>query len=288
MTVYGFIGAGNMAGAIVRGTIAAGTPTTDVLLTSAHDSAARLARATGARHMTEAAELVAVSDVVVLAVKPHVVPTALAPLLEALASSRPLVLSIAAGLTTEQLAEMLPPGARVVRAMPNMAAAVRQSMTALVAGAAATDTDLETARALLGSVGRTLVLAEQDFSAFTALAGSSPAFVFQFIEALARGGVAAGIPKAQAVEIVTQAVLGSALTVQAEAEQTAKARAATAARSTPTAGVRGRTPADLIDAVSSPGGTTVAGLVALERAGFSPALLAGVEATIARDRELGV
>ncbi|WP_136313796.1 pyrroline-5-carboxylate reductase [Actinomyces procaprae] len=276
MTVYGFIGAGNMAGAIVRGTIAAGTSPSDVLLTSAHESAARLAQATGARHLEAAAELVAASDVVVLAVKPHMVPAALEPLADALASRRPLVLSIAAGLTTERLAEMLPAGTRVVRAMPNMAAAVGQSMTALTAGAAATDADLDAAGALMGTVGRTLVLAERDFSAFTALAGSSPAFVFQFIEALARGGVAAGIPKAQAVEIITQAVLGSALTVQAEA-----------ARSTQTGGGRGRTPADLIDAVSSPGGTTVAGLVALERAGFSAAVVDGVAATIDRDRTLG-
>lgn len=277
MTVYGFIGAGNMAGAIVRGTIAAGTSPTDVLLTSAHDSAARLAQATGARHVAAATELVAASDVVVLAVKPHVVPTALAPLADALLARRPLVLSLAAGLSTERLAGMLPPGARVVRAMPNMAASVGQSMTALAAGAAATQADLEAARSLMGTVGRTLVLAERDFSAFTALAGSSPAFVFQFIEALARGGVAAGIPKAQAVQIVTQAVLGSALTVQAEAAQTARADAAG----------RGRTPADLIDAVSSPGGTTVAGLVALERAGFSAAVVDGVAATIARDQALG-
>lgn len=276
MTVYGFIGAGNMAGAIVRGTIAAGTPATDVLLTSAHDSASRLAAATGARHVPTAAELVAASDVVVLAVKPHVIPEVLGPLADALAARRPLVLSIAAGLSTERLAQMLPSGARVVRAMPNMAAAVGQSMTALAAGAAATPTDLQTARALMSTVGRVLVLAEKDFSAFTALAGSSPAFVFQFIEALARGGVAAGIPKAQAVEIVTQAVLGSALTVQAEAAKTAHAD-----------GERGRTPADLIDAVSSPGGTTVAGLVALERAGFSAAAVDGVQATIARDRALG-
>ncbi|MDU0347246.1 pyrroline-5-carboxylate reductase, partial [Actinomyces sp. MRS3W] len=240
----------------------------------ATSSAAHLAQETGATCVAAAAELVAGSDVVVLAVKPQVVPAVLDPLSDALAARFPLVISIAAGLTTEALAALLPAGTRVVRAMPNMAAAVGQSMTALTAGAAATPTDLETARALLSSVGRTLVLAEKDFSAFTALAGSSPAFVFQFIEALARGGVAAGIPKAQAVDIVTQAVLGSALTVQAEAARRA-------------AGGSGRTPADLIDAVSSPGGTTVAGLVALERAGFSAAAVAAVEATIARDRALG-
>ncbi|MCL3792007.1 pyrroline-5-carboxylate reductase, partial [Actinomyces sp. 186855] len=110
------------------------------------------------------------------------------------------------------------------------------------------------------------------FPAFVGLAGSSPAFVLTFIEALARAGVLAGVPKAQAVDIVAQAVLGSALTVQAEAASRAGG---------------GRTPADLVDAVCSPGGTTVAGLVAMERAGFSSAVIEGFRATVARDRELG-
>lgn len=281
MTVYGFIGAGNMAGAIVRGAVAAGLtrgadPAT-VLVTSAHDSAAALAAQLAdprVEALEEAPALVRRSDVLVLGVKPHVVPQVLAALREPLASSRPLVVSLAAGLSLDRLASLLPQDARVVRAMPNMAAAVGQSMTALTAGPQATDDDLAAVTALLGAVGRTVVLPERLLAAFTAIAGCSPAFVFTFIEALARGGVEAGLPKAQAVEIATQAVLGSALSIQAEA-----ARAA--------AGLPARTPADLVDAVCSPGGTTVAGLVALERAGFSPAVVAGVQATIDRDRELG-
>ena len=273
MTTYGFIGAGNMAGAIVRGAIAAGTDPASIWLTSAHDSAARLAEKTGARHEPDAEALAAACDVVVLAVKPRVIPAVAARIFDAVADARPLVVSIAAGIDLARLESLLPEGARVVRAMPNMAAGVGQSMTALAAGAAAGESDLAAARALMDAVGRTMVIAEEDFPTFVGLAGSSPAFVFTFIDALARAGVLGGIPKAQAVEIAAQAVLGSARAVQVEA----------AARAD---GGAGRTPADLVDAVCSPGGTTVAGLVAMERAGFSSAVIEAVRAVVAADREL--
>ena len=273
MTTYGFIGAGNMAGAIVRGAIAAGTDPASIWLTSAHDSAARLAEKTGARHEPDAEALAAACDVVVLAVKPRVIPAVAARIFDAVAAARPLIVSIAAGIDLARLESLLPEGARVVRAMPNMAAGVGQSMTALAAGAAAGESNLAAARALMDAVGRTMVIAEEDFPTFVGLAGSSPAFVFTFIDALARAGVLGGIPKAQAVEIAAQAVLGSARAVQVEA----------AARAD---GGAGRTPADLVDAVCSPGGTTVAGLVAMERAGFSNAVIEAVRAVVAADRDL--
>ena len=178
MTTYGFIGAGNMAGAIVRGAIAAGTDPAFLLLTSAHDSAARLAAQTGARHEPDAGALAAAADVVVLAVKPRVVPVVAARISDALAVSRPLVVSIAAGIGLARLESLLPEGARIVRAMPNMAAGVGQSMTALAAGSAAAESDLAAARALMDSVGRTVLIAEEDFPVFVGLAGSAPAFVF--------------------------------------------------------------------------------------------------------------
>ena len=273
MTTYGFIGAGNMAGAIVDGLIASGH-SGGTTVWSAHDSASALAARTGVRLAPSAEELVGTSDVVILAVKPHVIPVVLAPLQDVLAARKPLVVSIAAGLTTTRLESLLPDGTRVVRAMPNMAAAIRESMTALTAGAAASEEDLELTASLMGRVGRTMVLDEKDFSAFTALAGSSPAFIFTFIEALARGGVDAGLPKARAVEIVTQALLGSASMVRREAERRAEDGT-------------GRTLADLLDTACSPGGTTVAGLIAMEGAGFSPAVIEAVRAAIARDRALG-
>lgn len=273
MTTYGFLGAGNMVGAIVRGAVDAapahGAEQT-FLVTSPHTSAQRLARSTGVEYVPSQTELVERSDVVVLGVKPHVVPTVLEELATALARHEPLIMSLAAGLDLGRLEAMAPSGARVVRTMANTAAAVGQSMTALARGTHATEADMVLAESLMGAVGRTVRLQDRDFPAFVGLAGSSPAFVFTFIEALARAGVLNGIPKAQAVEIVTQAVLGSALSVQAGGQADPV-----------------RTPADLTDAVCSPGGTTVAGLVALERAGFSDAVVRAVQATVARDRELG-
>lgn len=281
MTTFGFIGAGNMAGAIVRGAVEAGFTSGDdaatFLLTSAHESASRLAEELDDEHVdavSDAADLVSRSDVVVLGVKPYVIPEIADELAKPLAEAEPLVISLAAGVTLERLESLLPDGARVVRVMPNMAAAVGESMTALAAGTEASEEDLATARELMDSVGRTAVIAEKDFSAFIGLAGSSPAFVFAFIDALSRAGVLGGIPKAQAVEMVAQAVVGSALTVQVEAAKRAD-------------GKSGKTPADLVDAVCSPGGTTVAGVVAMERAGFSTAVIDAFNATVARDRELG-
>ena len=274
MRTYGFIGAGSMADAIIRGAVASGVRAQDLAITSAHDSARRLAERTGAVHLENSAALARQCDAVVLAVKPHVVPDVLVQIHDAVAAHRPLVVSIAAGVTLERIESLLPSGARVVRAMPNMAAAAGESMTALAAGRSATREDLEDVRRLMSAVGRTVTMAEKNFSAFVGLAGSSPAFVLTFIEALARAGVMDGIPKAQAVEIVTQAVLGSARIVQVEETRRAD-------------GAAGRTPADLIDAVCSPGGTTVAGVVAMERSGFSSAVIDAFEATVARDRELG-
>ena len=274
MRTYGFIGAGSMADAIIRGAVASGVRAQDLAITSAHDSARRLAERTGAVHLENSAALARQCDAVVLAVKPHVVPDVLVQIHDAVAAHRPLVVSIAAGVTLERIESLLPSGTRVVRAMPNMAAAAGESMTALAAGRSATREDLEDVRRLMSAVGRTVTMAEKNFSAFVGLAGSSPAFVLTFIEALARAGVMDGIPKAQAVEIVTQAVLGSARIVQVEETRRAD-------------GAAGRTPADLIDAVCSTGGTTVAGVVAMERSGFSSAVINAFEATVARDRELG-
>ena len=253
----GFIGAGNMVSAIVRGAVAAGTPAGHLLLTSKHGSAERLAAQVGAVHVPDAADLVSRSDILILGVKPYVIPSVLTGLSEAIGRSKPLVVSIAAGLTLERLESMLPEGTRVVRTMPNMAAAVGESMTALAPGSSTGAHDLETVRTLMETIGRTVILEEKDFSAFIGLAGSSPALVCAFVDALARAGV-----------------MGTARTVQTEAQRTAE-------------GGHGRTPADLIDAVCSPGGTSVAGMVSLERAGFSDAVIRAFEAIVERDRELG-
>ena len=268
----GFIGAGNMASAIVRGVVAAGAVAVeDLAVTSAHGhSAQSLARETGVDVLgsnEELVEAVGPGGVVVLAVKPHMIPGVLAPLRDLLEEYGSLVVSLAAGTSLADLADLLAPGQAVVRVMPNVNAQIGAGMAAVCGNDETTDEQVDAVVGLFESVGSALVLPERDFPAYTAVAGSSPAFVFTFIEALARGGVRNGLPKAQAVRIAAQAVLGSARLVLERAGD-------------------GVTPADLVDTVCSPGGTTVAGLVAMEEAGFSPAVVRGVQATVDRDREL--
>lgn len=268
--VVGFLGAGNMAGAIVKGVVNAGVLSEDdiVLHAASTRRSAPLAEQTGARLASSAEQLVADCDVVVLAIKPQVLPEVVAELHDAIATHRPLLVSIAAGVDLKSLATMLPGGIAVVRVMPNVNAMVGAGMAAICGNESASEQDVARIQGLFDAVGDTVVLPECDFSAFTAIAGSAPAFVFTFIEALARGGVDNGLPKALATRIAAQMMLGSATTVLA-GEAT------------------GTTPADLTDTVCSPAGTTVAGLLAMEEAGFSPAVVRGVEAVIARDKALG-
>jgi len=149
--------------ASVRGAVAAGTPAGHLLLTSKHGSAERLAGQVGAVHVPDAAELVSRSDVLIVGLKPYVIPDVLPRLSEAIVASRPLVVSIAAGVPVERLESMLPGGTRVVRTMPNMAASVGESMTALAPGSSASAEDLETVRTLMETIGRTVILEEKDF-----------------------------------------------------------------------------------------------------------------------------
>ena len=269
MTI-GFIGAGTMAGAIVRGVTAAGVvPGGDVLLYDVNGPAAqRLADDVGATVADSAEAVVRDSDVVVLAVKPQVLPAVLGDLASAVVERRPVLVSIAAGITLAALDALLPGGdVPVVRVMPNVNAMIGAGMAALCGNAAAGEDDVARVEEIFAAVGGTVVLAEKDFATYTAIAGSSPAFVFTFIDALARGAVRDGMPKALATRIAAQAVLGSARMVLERADD-------------------GVSPADLVDMVCSPGGTTIAGIVAMEEAGFTPAVVRGVRAVVDRDREL--
>ena len=270
MTI-GFIGAGNMAGAIIRGLVAAEVVAgRDILLHDVRTEAAQdLARETGASVAGSTASLVAGSEVVVLAVKPQVIGSVLDEVGQTVASHRPLLVSIAAGTTLAMIAGHLPSGAAVpvVRVMPNVNAMIGAGMAAMCGNDAAGAPHLARVREIFTAVGEVVELPEHDFATFTAIAGSAPAFVFTFIDALARGAVRAGMPKTLATAIAAQTVLGSAQLVLEGAEDDT-------------------TPADLVDMVSSPAGTTIAGLVALEQAGFSPAVVAGIDATIARGNAL--
>jgi len=268
-TRIGLIGAGAMGEALAAGVLAAGVPAEQ--LRAADPEPARrkhMQEVRGVRCSADPAEIVPESDVLLLAVKPGVVAsllTGLAPL-GAARLTEPLWISIAAGVPLATLCGVLPEDARVIRAMPNTPALVGAGATAFVAGTAVTRQDRVTARALFESVGLAWEApAEALLDAVTGLSGSGPAYVFVLLEALSDAGVRMGLPRHAASELATQTVLGAALLAKES----------------------GRDPASLKDQVTSPGGTTFAGLEQLEAGGFRAAVHEAVAAATQRSRELG-
>jgi pyrroline-5-carboxylate reductase len=262
----GFLGAGQMATALATGWASAG------LLDAARSRASdplpaarqRFEQGTGVKSVLTNGDVAAACDVLVLAVKPQVVPAVLTDLRSQI-GPRHLVVSIAAGITLTTLAEGLGPDARLVRVMPNTPCLVGASATGYAVGAAATDADVALVGRLFGAVGKAFPLPEKLIDAVTGLSGSGPAFVYVLIEALADGGVRVGLPRDVAQALAAQTVFGAAKMVLET----------------------GTHPAALKDAVASPGGTTIAGLHALERGSFRVLLINAVEAATLRSQELG-
>lgn len=268
----GFIGAGQMARALAIGFVRAGLLGDEQLLASdpvAAAKAAFMAELPGARLLATNAEVAAKADVLFLATKPQQMPAVLAELRSHLAG-RHLVISIAAGVRLAKLAEGLADKARaeplrIVRVMPNTPCLVGQSASGYCAGGSATQTDVQLVGKLLSAVGKAFQVEEKLLDAITGLSGSGPAFVYVMIEALSDGGVRMGLPRDVATALAAQTVRGAAEMVL----------------------VTGEHPAVLKDRVASPGGTTIAGLQALESGGVRGALIAAVEAATKRSIELG-
>lgn len=262
----GFVGAGRMAAALARGWIAAGLTSPDRLAASDPLPQARdtFAADTGVRPAADNKTVLAASDVVVLSVKPQTMTAVLTEVALVLRPSH-LVVSIAAGITLRQLQATLGTDCRLVRVMPNTPCLVGASAAGYAPAEAATAEDVALVDRLLNSVGRAFRLPEHLLDAVTGLSGSGPAFVAVMIEALADGGVLVGLSRDVALSLAAQTVLGTAKMVL-EA---------------------GLHPAQLKDMVASPGGTTIAGLHALERAGVRAALMDAVEAATRRATELG-
>ena len=263
----GFIGGGNMAKARVRGLLDSGASQRDQLRIGepSAERRQRLADELGVVVTADNQEVASWCDVVVLAVKPQVLSGVLEELRPLAQGESRLWISVVAGAATQKIAQGLGASPRIVRSMPNTPALVRAGATALARGAHATDEDVEIARTLFDSVGATTVLDESLLDAVTGLSGSGPAFVLLMIEALSDGGVRAGLPRDVATAFAAQTVLGTAqLLLESQ-----------------------RHPAELKDAVTSPGGTTIAGLEELERHGVRGAFIAAVQAATRRSRELG-
>ncbi|MBN2289180.1 MAG: pyrroline-5-carboxylate reductase [Candidatus Glassbacteria bacterium] len=262
----GFIGAGKMGSALISGVLRAGmVKPAEVFFAETDEGALRRCRK---KHGIEAVSTGSLAErcrVVVLCVKPPVVLPVIRQLAGALGPGK-LVVSVAAGITTGAIEAELAPGVAVVRAMPNIAATVAASATAVAAGATAGREDLELAARLLSSVGLVVELPEALLDAATGLAGSGPAYVFLFTEALISGALKVGLPYHEARALAVQTLKGAAAMLEADPESH---------------------PAILRDAVTTPGGTTIAALHELEQKGFRDAVISAVEAAAERSRELG-
>jgi pyrroline-5-carboxylate reductase len=255
-----------MAAALAKGWLAAGLFAPERCRASdpSPEARARFAQATGAATTADNREVVRSSDVLVLAVKPQSMP-ALLDEVRAELREQQLIVSIAAGLSIARLTELLHGSYRVVRVMPNTPCLIGCSAAGFAAGPGATPADAALVERLFNAVGKAFALPEHLLDAVTGLSGSGPAFVYVLIEALSDGGVKMGLPREAATALAAQTVLGAARMVQET----------------------GLHPGALKDAVTSPGGTTIAGLHALERAGFRAALMDAVEAATRRSAELG-
>ena len=262
----GFVGAGNMATALVRGLVASGLVKPQALSASdpSEERRTALAREYGITTHADNAALAKAADVLVLAVKPQVVGTALAELAPAVVPGT-LVITIAAGVKTAAIEARLGDAVRVVRAMPNTPAITQAAATAISAGSRATPEDLELTKQLFEAVGRVVTLDEGLMDAVTGLSGSGPAYVMLMVEALADGGVNVGLSREAALLLASQTVYGAAKLLIETGEHPAKLR----------------------DMVTSPGGTTIAGLRALESGGLRPALIEAVARATERAHELG-
>lgn len=267
--VIGLLGAGRMAQALASGFVRAGlTDAKCVVAYDPHPAAGEAfvsAVGPGARMLGSTAEVVEQAQIVLLAVKPQYIAEALAAAKPGWRAKEQLLVSVAAGVTVATLEAGLPKKARVVRVMPNTPCLIGQGASCYALGSAATTDDGAAVGRLLSAVGFASQTPEPLLDAVTGLSGSGPAFVYTMIEALADGGVRAGLPRALAAELAAQTVAGAAgMVVQT-----------------------GEHPAALRDAVASPGGTTIAGLAALEKNGIRTALIEAVTAASQRSLELG-
>jgi pyrroline-5-carboxylate reductase len=262
----GFLGAGKMAAALAKGLVRAELVVPREIIASDPFETARKNFATevGAKPVASNAEAAKLADVLILATKPDQVSAALADI-SGVFTKNHLLISIAAGVTLAKLEGALPTGARVIRVMPNTPALVGAGASAFALGKSATAADGELAKKLLSAVGVAIQVKESLLDAVTGLSGSGPAYVYQFIEALSDGGVAAGLPRDIATRLAAQTVLGGAKMVLET----------------------GQHPGALKDQVTSPGGTTIEGLHELEKGKLRATVMSAVRAATEKSKKLG-
>ena len=261
----GFIGAGNMARAIIGGILENHVVTTAEVHASAPSESTRVkvAEELGIATFASNAEVAAWADMVVLAVKPYMMETAIDDIVDVVSPDTTIV-SIAAGKTLEWIDQAFGMEMKLVRAMPDTPALVGEGVTGICANDRVSEDELQQVISIFRSVGIVELLSEPMIDVIGAVAGSTPAYVAMFIEALADAAVAEGMPRAQAYKVAAQAVSGSGkLAIQT-----------------------GKHPGVLKDMVCSPGGTTIEGVQVLESRGMRAAVMEAIRAAIAKTRQL--
>jgi len=264
LAVLGFIGGGAMAEAIIKGLLARGHEAAGILVSD--KSAERLAyleKNLGVNTTADNLAVVASCELVILAVKPQNMTEVLEGIGGRFSVSQTLV-SIMAGVTIAELESYLPQGAKVVRVMPNTPALVGAGTTVLAAGSSVTETELKKACDIFAAVGSVTVLPEKLLNAVTGLSGSGPAFIYVIIEALADAGVLAGLPRDIALKLAAETVKGAAQMVSETKLH----------------------PGQLKDMVTSPAGTTIHGLLEMEKGGIRGIMMETVLAAVKRAEEL--
>jgi pyrroline-5-carboxylate reductase len=260
-----FLGAGNMAEAMIRGLLRGSHFMAEQITASGprEERMTELRERFGIRTTTNNREA-AVADIVVLSIKPQILSRVLAEL-EGTIRPDALVISIAAGVPLSAIESRLGSGARVIRAMPNTPALVDAAATAIAGGEHASESDIEDALKIFNSIGITVTLDESLLDAVTGLSGSGPAYVFLILEALSDAGVKVGLSRRTSQLLAAQTLLGSAKLLLETNEH----------------------PGKLKDMVTSPGGTAITGLHTLEKGGVRTTLINAVEAATKRSKELG-
>ena len=262
----GFIGAGNMGEALIRGLVSANVvPPEAVWATDVRaERLTELVQTYGIQAVPTNVEAVRQVDVVIMAVKPQIMTPVLREIASAL-TRRKLMISVAAGVGTAKIRAVLGRDVRLIRVMPNAPALVLEGATAIAKAEGLEPEDLGVAGEIFSAVGRVVILDEDQMDAVTGLSGSGPAYVALVIESLADGGVKMGLDRATAMTLATQTVLGAARLLAETSMH----------------------PGALKDMVSSPGGTSIAGIAALEEGGVRTTFIKAVERATQRSKELG-
>ncbi len=263
--VIGFIGLGNMANAIIGGIVrnAVAAPEDIVGASATLETERRIHEEYGIRTESSNIAVAKEADILILAVKPGVMPIVIEEIRDVVNENQ-LIISVAAGKTTKWLGEQFDKPVKVVRCMPNTPALVGEGCSAVCRNKNVSDEELGQAMRIFESFGSAEVVKESLMDTFSAVAGSSPAFVFMLIEALADAGVKGGLPRKQAYRFAAQSVMGSGKLMLET----------------------GRHPGELKDMVCSPGGTTIEGVETLEMGGFRGLIMDAVDATIEKTKRL--